>query len=284
MKNKVNTIGLLFFVLIGVLPFAAALIYSVLYSFGVVGVVNTGFTTEFWQSVLSSGEFFKSFGYSAVIAIVSVTISVSLALWLTFQFQKKFEKPFFSFVLYLPLAVPGVVSAFFTYQLFAKAGFFSRISFHAGLINEARQFPDLVNDSYAFGIILTFITVVMPFFLLLFLNVYKNERVEDLSQLAKTLGANQKQANWKIGLPVILRKTWTLIVLYFIFLLGAYEIPLILGQESPQMLSVLIIRELKQFDLSKLSEGYVVAVIYTVIVSVAAVLLFTRQNKTAHEF
>src|SRR5690606_12328636 len=140
-----------------------------------------------------------------------------------------------------------------------------------------------VNDQYAVGMILTFITLVAPFFVLLFLNVYKNESIEQLSELARSLGASSRQVLWKVSLPVILRKTWTIIALYFIFLLGAYEIPLILGQESPQMLSVLIIREIKQYDLSKISEGYVVAVIYTFLVSAGAVFLFSRQNKTAHE-
>lgn len=283
MRNKLSNIGLLFFVLIGVVPFAAAFIYALLYSLGVVGVLNNGFTTEFWVSVLESGEFFKSFGYSASIAAVSVFVSVSLAMWVALKFKKDLNKKFLSFVIYLPLAIPGVVAAFFTFQLFSKAGFFSRLAYKFGWIVEARQFPDLVNDQYALGIILTFVTVVMPFFVLLFLNVYKNERVEDLTKLAYSLGANSRQITWRVTLPVILRKTWTLIALYFIFLLGSYEIPLILGQESPQMLSVLIIREIKQYDLTKISEGYVVAVIYTFVVSVAAVLLFSRKRRTTEE-
>lgn len=238
---------------------------------------------QFWKTVITSGEFFKSFGYSAVIAAISVVISVSFALWLTLKFRKEFDKKFLSYIIYLPLAIPGVVAAFFTYQLFSKAGLFSRFTYQLGWIQEARFFPDLVNDQLAIGIIITFITVVVPFFLLLFLNVYKNERIQELSELSASLGAKPKQVLWRISLPVILHKTWVLIALYFIFLLGAYEIPLILGQESPQMLSVLIIRELKQYDLSKISEGYVAAVIYTVVVSLAAVMLFSRRKNIAHE-
>lgn len=279
MRSKYSNIGLLFFVLIGVVPFASAFIYSLLYSFGVVGIVNDGFTTRFWESVLASGEFFRAFVYSAAIAAVSVLISVGLALWLALKFTQELNRKMLSFVIYLPLAIPGVVAAFFTFQLFSKAGFFSRLSYKLGWLQQARQFPDVVNDQFAIGIILTFITVVMPFFVLLFLNVYKNERVEDLSRLAYSLGAKPSQITWRVSLPVMLRKTWTLIALYFIFLLGAYEIPLILGQESPQMLSVLIIREIKQYDLEKISEGYVVAVIYTFIVSLAAILLFSKRRK-----
>lgn len=283
MNNKLSHIGLLFFVLIGVLPFASAFIYALLYSFGVVGVLNDGFTTRFWAEVLLSDEFFRSFGYSAAVAAVSVVVSVSLALWLTLSFRREFERRFLSYVIYLPLAIPGVVAGFFTFQMLSKAGFFSRVAYQLGWISEVRQFPDLVNDQYALGIMLTFVAIVTPFFLLLFLNVYKNERVEALSTLARSLGATPRQVTWRVSLPVIIGKTWTLIVLYFIFLLGAYEVPLILGQESPQMLSVLIIREIKQYDLSKISEGYVVAVIYTAVVSLAAIVLFTRKKKLVNE-
>ncbi len=283
MKNNFTHIGLIFFVLIGVVPFGAAFIYALLYSFGVVGVLNTGFTLQYWESIIASGEVFKSFGYSALVAGISVVISVSMALWLALHFRKEFEKKFLSYMIYLPLAIPGVVAAFFTFQLFTKAGFFSRIVYNLGWISEARYFPNLVNDQLAIGIIVTFITVVMPFFVLLFLNVYKNERLDKLSELAHSLGASSKEVLWKVSLPVILRKTWNLIALYFIFLLGAYEIPLILGQESPQMLSVLIVREIKQYDLTKISEGYAVAIFYTIVVTLIVSFIFTSKSKRFDE-
>lgn len=267
--------------LIGVVPFFAAFIYALGYSFGVMGVLNNGFTTRFWESVFASGEFLKSFGYSAAIALVSLVLSIGGALWVTLKFRRELDKKFLSFMMYLPLAIPGVVAGFFMIQLFSKAGFFARIAFQLGLIEKTAQFPDLVNDSLAFGIIVAFITMLIPFFTLLFLNVYKNERIEELSILAHALGANANQVTRRVFLPIILKKTGVLIALYFIFLLGAYEVPLILGQESPQMLSVLIIRETRQFDLSKISEGYVVAVMYTLVVSITVILLFLPKRKKA---
>ncbi|GLR16923.1 ABC transporter permease [Portibacter lacus] len=283
MKNR-GYIGILFFILIGITPFALSFGYALLYSFGVIGVANSGFTLEFWKAVFESGEFVKSLFYSIAIALVSTVISVSLALWFTLAFEKKLRGRILSFVIYLPLAIPGIVASFFTVQVLSKAGFFSRLFNKIGITSGISDFPDLINDPYAIGITLVFISVVMPFFLLLFLNVYQNERVAELAELSRSLGASERQTIWRVSLPVLIKKTWTLIALYFIFLLGAYEIPLILGEESPQMLSVLIVRELKQFDLSKISEGYVVAVIYTVIVSIATILLFSnRKSQDIHE-
>ena len=206
MKNIRPDIGIILFVAIGVVPFAAAFMYAVLYSFGIIGVANHGFTTEFWASVWASSEFFTSFLYSAAVALVAVTVSVGGALWATLKFRQRLEGRFLSFIIYLPLAVPGIVTGFFTFQLFSKSGFFARLSYRSGWIEQAAQFPDLVNDSLAFGIVLSFITMIMPFFLLLFLNVYKNERVEELSVLAQSLGASTKQVTRRIFLPILIKK------------------------------------------------------------------------------
>ncbi len=268
--------------IIGVVPFALAFVYSAMYSFGVIGVANNGFTLEFWKEVISSGEFLKSLVYSAAISFISILVSVSIALWFTLAFERKLRGRLLSFMIYLPLAIPGIVASFFTLQVLSKSGFFSRIFNRLGITSGINGFPDLINDSLAVGIILVFISVVMPFFLLLFLNVYANERISELADLSRSLGASRQQTTWRVSLPVLLKKTWTLIALYFIFMLGAYEVPLILGQESPQMLSVLIVRELKQFDLTKISEGYVVAVIYTIIVSVGSTALFWNRKSDAN--
>lgn len=246
-----------------------------------IGVANNGFTLKFWVAVFESGEFIKSLFYSAAISFVSLAISVVGALWFTLNFQREFKGKLLSVIIYLPLAIPGIVASFFAVQVLSKSGFFSRITNFIGITNGITSFPDLINDSWAIGIIIVFISVLLPFFILLFLNVYQNERVAELSELSYSLGASKRQTIWKVSLPLLLRKTKTLISLYFIFLLGAYEVPLILGQESPQMLSILIVRELKQFDLTKISEGYVVAVIYTLIVSIAVILLFVNRKKEA---
>ena len=269
----------MFFCLIGVLPFLAAFIYSLLYSFGLIGTLSHGPTIVHWLEVFRAGSFTESFFYSAIIALISVVISVGLALWFSLQFIKELNKRWLSLIIFLPLAVPGIVSAFFTDQLFAKAGFFSRMAYQMGLIEAAKQFPDLVNDRLAIGIIITFISIVTPFFVLLFLNVYKNERIDELSEVAVSLGASSKEVTFWVSLPILLKKTRSLLGLYFIFLLGAYEIPLILGQESPQMLSVYIVREIKQFDLTKIPEGYVIAVLYTILVLAFTLMLFSPKNK-----
>ncbi|MDI1324371.1 MAG: ABC transporter permease subunit [Algoriphagus sp.] len=282
MKSK-PTFGLLFFFLLGLLPFVAALIYALLYSLGIVGILSEGASISYWRQVFQSGELIGSFLYSALLAGIGVALSVSLALLVSMGLRTSLQHRFWSLLIYFPLAIPGMVASFLSIQLLSKAGFFSRISMKMGWIDSLQQFPDWINDSYGIGIILTFVLIVSPFFVILFSNVYQNERVSELSTLAYSLGARSNQVFWKVTLPILFSKTKRIMILYFIFLLGSYEIPLVLGQESPQMLSVLIIRELKQFDLKLIPEGYVIAVAYTVVIAVSALLVFRRREVQVHE-
>lgn len=280
-SSKPN-IGLLFFFLLGLLPFVAAFVYALLYSLGIVGILSQGTSLKYWQQVLQSGELFRSLIYSALLAGMGVLLSVTLALVISMGLRISLQHRFWSLLIYFPLAIPGMVASFLTIQLLSKAGFFSRISIKLGWIERLQEFPDWINDSYGIGIILTFVLVVAPFFVILFSNVYQNERIAELSTLAFALGARTNQVFWKVTLPILFSKTKRIMILYFIFLLGSYEIPLVLGQESPQMLSVLIIRELKQFDLKLIPEGYVVAVAYTVVIVVTALLIFRRKEVSVH--
>ena len=65
-------------------------------------------------------------------------------------------------------------------------------------------------------------------------------------------------------------------VLFFIYVMGAYEIPLMLGRQSPQMLSVLAMRKYARFDITQKPEAFVIAICYAVLVA-AALLWFRRQ-------
>lgn len=279
-KNSSTFIGLAFFMVLGVLPFVAAVGYAMLYSLGLIGVMNDGLTWSYYGSMLRSGDFLWSLGYSSAIAATSMVISVVSALYLVLRCHHVLAGRVLSFVLYLPLCMPGVVVAFFMTQLLSKAGYLSRLSHALGLVDGVQGFPDLIQDRWAIGILLTFVSVVLPFFVLLFKSVYEQEQVQELEELAYTLGASRRQTTSWVAVRLLLDKTKVLIGLYFIFLIGAYEAPLLLGRESPQMLSVLVVRELNQYDLSQISKGYAIAIGYTIVVSLLTLLLFRRYARS----
>ena len=66
-------------------------------------------------------------------------------------------------------------------------------------------------------------------------------------------------------MPILLRTAFPTILLHLVGVFGAYEAPLLLGAQSPQMVSVLIMRKYAMFDLGRKPEAFICAILYTVV-------------------
>src|SRR5262249_3741758 len=150
-----------------------------------------------------------------------------------------------------------------------------------GWVSALQQFPDLVNDRFGIGIIATHVMMSLPFFAIFLSNLYDSEKIEEFQRVARTLGANSTQANLKVAIPILFRRAFPTIVLYFFFVFGSYEIPLLLGQQFPQMISVLMIRKLQRFNLLDIPTVYTLAIIYLVL-AIAVIFLLFRKKRLAY--
>jgi len=276
LRNRNHIPGTILFALLIVLPFSAGLIYAFLYSFGLVGILNQGFTLIHWRNVFASGELWRSLAYSFYIAGLSLFIAVALAFLFIMLRRDRNERT--SYFIYLPLTLPAMVAAFFTFQFLSNAGFISRIFNALHLTNGPGNFPDMINDPWGVGIIITHVMLALPFFIILFQNYYRSENLETLRDLSLTLGSSHSQFTRKILVPLLLLKTSAPLGLYFLFMLGSYEIPLLLGQQDPQMVSVLVTRKLSRYNLQDIPQGYIIAILYTSVV--CGLLLLIMRKKT----
>ena len=271
--------GLGLFVLLAVVPLLLGLIYCLLYSLGLIGLVSKGFTLQYWASVFAEGEIWQSLLFSLLIASTSMAVSIICSLALTILFRREFQQSPLSYVIYLPLAIPSMVAGFYSLQLLGKSGLLSRVSYQWGFIPDMEAFPDLTQDSLGIGIIFTHILLAIPFLTILFLNTWYSERLTELYALARTLGGNSQQLAWRLSIPVLLKKNFPTLVLYFIFVLGSYEIPLLLGRESPQMISVLISRKvIRPYDLMDKPEAFFIALIYSLLVLSLTVVILRKRK------
>ncbi len=275
-----HTIGYLLLAVFAVLPLVAGLGYALLYSVGLAGALQQGFTLYNWQKLFSESQVITSFAYSAAISLVALVLSVCIALYISLSFRKQLAKGFLSYLVYLPMAFPAMVAAFFFFQFLSKGGMASRLMFQLGVIDSISSFPDLVNDRFGIGMIATHVFLSAPFFSLLFTNLYATERLEDYLLLAKSLGATPRQAIRKLAIPMLLQKSFPTLMLYFIFMFGAYEIPLILGRSNPEMVSVMAVRKLQKFNLLDIPQGYAIAMLYTLFVFVFITVLLRKRNSS----
>ncbi len=280
MKLNIKHINLTIFILLAAAPLLAGLGYALLYSFGLIGVLNNGFTLGHWQKVLTDSVFWRSMGFSFYVAFITMSVAISLALWAVVRWGAAFRSGALSFLIYLPLTLPATVMGFYSFQLLSKSGVLSRLGFQMGLLNNLDAFPILLNDSWGVGIIFAHVCMATPFFVILFTNLYHNERLSAFAELARTMGATQDQIIWRVLVPVLLRRSFATLVLYFIFVMGAFEIPLLLGSQSRQMVAVLTIEKLQKFNLYDIPQAYVISVVYGMIVIILVLyLLGKRQQK-----
>ena len=277
LNRSAPTLGLVFFLAAVGLPLTLGMGYALLNAFGLAGALRPGLTGKYWRHLFGSDEVLRSLAYSAYIAASALAWSTSLALGLTWWLRRR-NGGLFSLVLYLPLSIPAIVAAFVSFQALSKSGLGSRLAFALGWITDLRQFPDWVNDPGGIGIIATHTLLALPFFTIYFLHSYATEHLAQLEQVAQSLGAGARQSAWRVTVPVLLHRAFPTLVMYFIFLLGSYEVPLLLGVQAPQMLSVLTVRKLRDFDLNAQPEAYALATLYAGLVFTLVYFLFRKRR------
>lgn len=268
--------ALLPFWAIVVLPVAASLGYGLLYSLGLAGLLAEGLTAGHWTRVLGSREVWISFGYSAWLSLAVVVLAGSLSLFLARRLRARLDGALPAVWLHLPLATPALVAAFVAFQLLSGAGFLSRLLAAAGLIAGPGEMPELVLDPWGIGIVLVHSALAVPFLILLFHQLHRGERIPELRRLAESLGASGRQALWRVEIPLLLRAAASNLALLGVLVLGSYEVPLLLGRQSPQMLSVLILRHFSLYDLGKKPEAYTLALLYSLVVVAVLALAWRR--------
>ena len=231
-----------------------------------------------WRAVLTEGEALGSLALSAGVATAVVALSLGLALPLALALRDRVRRGVVGAALHAPLAVPAVVAAFVAFQVLTPSGLVGRWLVAAGVVGGMEGVPVVVNDRWAVGIVLAHVALAVPFLVLLLAELAESERLADLARLARTLGAGRRAVRWRVEVPVLLRAAVPQAALLWVAVLGSYEIPLLLGRQSPQMLSVLTLRTFERFDLADKPKAFVLAVLYALAVgAVLAVVLRRRE-------
>jgi putative spermidine/putrescine transport system permease protein len=274
-RDPVGAAGLLLFLALAILPIGLSLVYAALYSVGLTGLLGRGLTWEHWRAVLGSRELWASLGLSAGVALAVVSATTAAALTLALSLRERVERGPVSYLLHLPLALPGAVAAFLVFQMLTGGGLVPRALVRLGLSAPV----SLVQDRWALGIVFAHVGLAVPFFTLLFADLYRSERIGELAALARSLGADTGQCLRRVEIPLLLRAAAANLALLFIVILGSYEIPLLLGRQAPQMLSVLTLRKYALFDISQKPQAFVVALVYTALVLALIGVLFRGERR-----
>lgn len=223
-----------------------------------------------WRSALATPDVLRSFLLSLHIAGTSTALSLMLAMGAALLLRRTFPgRRLIRYLFQLNLTVPHLVGAIGILYLFSQSGAFARLGFQLGMIARPSDFPALVHDPFAVGIILQYVWKEVPFIGLILLAQMQTIG-EDYEAVARSLGATRWQAFRHVLVPLVLPAALGASILAFAYAFGAYEIPALLGQSHPQALPVLAWRSFTDADLAARPQAMAMAM---AIAAVSGVLI-----------
>lgn len=269
--------------LLGLLAIAVPIVwivgYSLLYSLGLIGLLSQGFTLEHWVSALRSRAVVASMIYSGTIAAAVTILAAIAAVGFVALCPKVRHSRVFTAAICVPLATPSIVMAFLTYLILNPGGLVARFCWHLRLLRTPNEFPELVNDRWGIGIVAAAFLSQFPILTLYLLKTWTAAGIDRYCRLAASLGLSTWQTRWRVVVPMLAGRGRSMFLLCFLWTLGLFEIPLLLGVQHPMMYSVLIQKRSGQFNLLQRPEGFAHATIYFVLVSVGLLLVISRRQR-----
>jgi putative spermidine/putrescine transport system permease protein len=198
-------------------------------------------TISAYAYLLESESFIYSFRVTLCAALLSTILSATLGMWLIYltYCRKREGKPsgWFTRLIYVPMLFPYLMAAFMVYGLLSRTGWLSRAFFNIGVTSGFEGFPDLVNDTGGYGIVIAYVWKTTPFVFLMMYPVLKRME-KGLFEVGSVFGAGRLRFFKEVVLPRLI-PVWlvsSLIVLAFTF--SSFEVPYILGVTHPKLLSV----------------------------------------------
>lgn len=229
-------------------------------------------TFAHFTAVFADPDFATSFALTMYIATVSTLVAVIASVAIALALVRcAAANRVLNFFLQIPLTVPHLVIAISLLLLLSPTGILSRLFSFFGISEGAASFPLLVNDTYAVGILLTYIWKEIPFITFMILAVLKNSGNE-LNEVGRTLRANSWQRFRHITLPLIAPSLGAAGFIVFAFTFGAFEVPYLLGRTYPMVLPVWAYKNYTDIDLMARPEGIAIGLIIAAVVTCSLLL------------
>ena len=240
MKKKYMPYLLLIPQILLLVIFVVGLINGITQSLGVIPTFGLREPTfKYYEEVLSSPQMKTSILFSLYIAFTSSLFSVIVGtlICMIIVINKK-TKWMYEKLIQIPIVVPHIVVAIFRLNIFSKSGLIARILASLGIISGQEQFFNLIYDKYGIGIMLAYLWKEIPFIIYFVLSIMSNIN-ESLGEAAINLGASRWKTFKMVTLPLCRNTILSGFLIIFVFSLGAYEIPQLLGPTLPKALPVL---------------------------------------------
>ncbi|MDP5275795.1 ABC transporter permease [Chengkuizengella axinellae] len=225
--------------------FFGGLFQGLLQSFGITPYnKDLVFTTLAYQELLQSADFWQSllltFRVSFLSTMLSGLLGILFAFILFIMALKGYDSntaSLFYRIFQYPLVIPHLAAGYLFLLLLMQSGWISRIGYHFGWVEEIHHFPILVNDTFGWGMILTYTWKEAPFITLMIYPVLFRIH-KSWYEVARLYGSNTRKFISNIAVPLILPAWLSSLFIVFAFTFSAFEIPYLLGVTYPRLLPV----------------------------------------------
>ncbi len=199
-------------------------------------IMNASFAS---LGYLSSIDLLFSISVGLFSTLVSVLIGALICFYLIISGKTKLKYG----ILNIVLVLPHIGFAYIIYLFFSQTGFLFRFLDLFGIAADI----NLVNDGWGVGIFLNYVLKEIPFVILYLLATHKPQNKDHIFA-ATDLGAGYFETFRKIYLPLNSVQVVSISIVIFAFIIGNYEVPNLLGANTPQFFSVSALNNFQSID------------------------------------
>ncbi len=230
---------------------AGGLLVTVLQSFGLFMFSYTYDDMFFaYRELLHDSWFLHSTLFSLQVALASAVIAIICGTFLAYMIWQLPDRYHRYTVIYkIPLILPHIAVGFIAVILLSKTGVFASIASQLGLIDTYADFPGLLYTRSGTDLILAYIYKETPFVMVMVYAILSRFD-RRIIETAKMLGASPWRIFFTLVLPFIMPVINTTFVILFIFSFGGFDLPFVLGDSYPGMISIRIYDYFFQKDLA----------------------------------
>jgi putative spermidine/putrescine transport system permease protein len=220
-----------------------------------------GDALDAYTRLLLDRSFFASFIFSLGVAAASAFFAVTAGTFLAYRAWQLPRKLAGAALVYkIPLILPHIAVAFVVLIFWTRSGILASVAHAVGLIESMDEFPNVLYSGWGIGMILAYSLKGTPFAMLLVMALLSRFDARQI-QTAAMLGASGPRIFFTIVLPRLVPAMHSAFIILFLYSFGAFDIPTILSESRPGMLSIHVYNLYFKHDLSRRPEAMAMLVI-----------------------
>ncbi len=226
-------------------------------------------------AALFHGLFPASFFFTLYVALASASLSTALGAfmaYLVWGLPGGFRAA--ATIYKIPLILPHIAVAFIILILFSQSGFLASVGHALGLVETPADFPALLYSGSGLGLIAAYAYKGLGFVILLAYAVL-SRLDRRLIAAARMLGAGPFIVFTRIALPHMAQALGASFIILFLYAFGGFDIPYLLSESNPGMLSILTYNLYFNRDLANRPEA-MAALTIMLLFSAVFVALYAR--------